>query len=62
MAEIAKVRSIDGMHTEVALSMSVAFVNDKGVNFLIDSNLVYVSKKDLERQIRQREIVIPATG
>ena len=61
-AEIVKVRSTGGMQTEIALSMSVAFSNTKLLNFPIDSNLVYVSKKDLEGQMKQRDIVIPATG
>ncbi len=61
-ADIVKVRSIDGMQTEIALSMSVALANKETLNFPIDTNLVYVSKKDLNGQIRQRDIVIPTTG
>lgn len=62
MADVVKVRSTDGMQTEITLSMSIALVNKKALNFKIDTNLVYVSKKDLQNQIRQRDIVIPTTG
>lgn len=62
MADVVKVRSTDGMQTEIALSMSIALVNKKALNFKVDTNLVYVSKKDLQNQIRQRDIVIPTTG
>lgn len=62
MADVVKVRSTDGMQTEIALSMSIALTNKKALNFKIDTNLVYVSKKDLQNQIRQKNIVIPAVG
>ncbi len=61
MADVVKVCSTDGMQTEIALSMSIALVNKEALNFKIDTNLVYVSKKDLQNQIKQRDIVIPTT-
>ncbi len=62
MADVIKVCSTDGMQTEIALSMSIALTNKEALNFKIDTNLVYVSKKDLQNQIRQKNIIIPTVG
>lgn len=48
-ADIVKVRSTDGMQTEVEIAMRIAVSNTDAVVFEIDPNLVYVSQKDLER-------------
>ena len=72
-ADIVKVRSIDGMQSEIELAMRIAVSNTDAVVFEIDSNLVYASQKDLEKLKKwtekkiaestiQRDIVIPATA
>ena len=72
-ADIVKVRSIDGMQSEIELAMRIAVSNTDAVVFEIDSNLVYASQKDLEKIKKwtekkiaestiQRDIVIPATA
>ena len=48
-ADIVKVRSTDGMQTEVEIAMRIAVSNTDAVVFEIDPNLVYVSQKDLEK-------------
>ncbi|MCI8629389.1 MAG: phage tail protein [Firmicutes bacterium] len=72
-ADIVKVRSIDGMQSEIELAMRIAVSNTDAVVFEIDSNLVYASQKDLEKLKKwvekkiaestiQRDIVIPVTA
>ena len=72
-ADIVKVRSVDGMQSEIELAMRIAVSNTDAVVFEIDANLVYASQKDLEKLKKwvekkiaestiQRDIVIPVTA